>query len=112
MAVQVKEKPVEITPFSLKPEDETLPKLLLRNYRRYGDKRVAERRKDFGVWQEYTWKDVYEHVKWFSLGLVSMGLERGDRGEYRKARKRAATGAEARTCLKLTGRPVPAEAPA
>ena len=79
MAVKVKEEPAEVTPFSLKPEDETLPKLLLRNYRRYGDKRVAERRKDFGVWQEYTWKDVYEHVKWFSLGLVSMGLERGDR---------------------------------
>ncbi|MDP6099841.1 MAG: AMP-binding protein [Dehalococcoidia bacterium] len=53
--------------------------MLRRNFLRYGDKRVAERKKNFGIWEEYSWKDVYERSKCFSLGLVSMGLVRGDR---------------------------------
>ncbi len=59
--------------------EDTLPKLLRRNYQKYGDKKVAMREKDFGIWQEYTWKDYYEKVKYFSLGLISLGLERGDK---------------------------------
>lgn len=58
--------------------EDTLPKILRRNYLRYGDKKVAMRKKDLGIWKEYTWKDVYEHVKWVSLGLVSLGLQPGD----------------------------------
>ncbi len=61
------------------PDEDTLPKMLRRNFLRYGDKRVAMRKKDFGIWGEYSWKDVYEHTKYFSLGLMSMGLSRGDR---------------------------------
>ena len=61
------------------PEEDTLPKMLHRNFLRYGGGRIAERKKDFGIWEEYSWKDVYEHSKYFSLGLVSMGLVRGDR---------------------------------
>jgi len=34
--------------------------------------------KKFGVWQKYTWRDYYEAVKYFSLGMISLGLERGD----------------------------------
>lgn len=37
------------------------------------------RQKDRGIWQTYTWKDFYENVKFFSLGLISMGLKRGDK---------------------------------
>ena len=37
------------------------------------------RNKDLGIWQEYTWKDCYEKVKYFSLGLMSLGFEREDR---------------------------------
>ncbi len=59
--------------------DDTLPKLLVRNFRRWGDSRVALRKKDFGIWQDYTWKDYYEQVKYVCLGLVSLGLERGDK---------------------------------
>lgn len=59
--------------------EDTLPKLLKRNYERWGDKVVATRDKDFGIWQEYTWKYEYEQVKYFGLGLVSLGLELGDR---------------------------------
>jgi len=34
--------------------------------------------KKFGVWQKYSWYDYYENVKYFSLGLISLGLKRGD----------------------------------
>lgn len=56
-------------------ESDTLPKLLKQAYEKYKDKKVAVRRKDLGIWNEYTWKDYYENVKHFSLGLVSLGLE-------------------------------------
>ncbi|HEX76572.1 MAG TPA: long-chain fatty acid--CoA ligase [Dehalococcoidia bacterium] len=61
------------------PEEDTLPKLLRRNYERWGDRVVAIRDKDFGIWQEYTWKYEYEQVKYFGLGLLSLGLKPGDR---------------------------------
>lgn len=60
------------------PED-TLPKLLLRNYTSYGDRKIALRMKTFGIWKEYSWKDYYENVKYLSLGLVSLGFEQGDK---------------------------------
>lgn len=59
--------------------DETLPQLLQRNYERYSDKKVAMRKMDFGIWQRYTWKDYYENVKYFCLGLMSLGFDRGDK---------------------------------
>jgi len=34
--------------------------------------------KKFGVWQKYSWNDYYENVKYFSLGLIGLGLKRGD----------------------------------
>jgi long-chain acyl-CoA synthetase len=57
----------------------TLPKLLKRNFERWGDTEVAFRDKDYGIWNEYTWKDAYENVKYFSLGLISLGLGPGER---------------------------------
>ncbi len=60
-------------------EFDTLPKLLKRNYERWGDGEIAFRDKDYGIWNEYTWKDVYENVKTFSLGLISLGLKPGER---------------------------------
>ena len=58
---------------------DTMPKLLRYNCEKYGDGKIAMRHKDFGFWKEYTWKDCYEHVKYFSLGLISLGFKRGDR---------------------------------
>lgn len=58
---------------------DTLPKLLRRNYQKYGDKGVAMRRKEFGLWTEYSWKDYYEQVKYFGLGLLSLGFKKGDK---------------------------------
>lgn len=59
--------------------NDTFPKLLKLRYEQYGDRKVAMRKKDRGIWQAYTWKDYYEKVKYFSLGLISLGLEKGDR---------------------------------
>ena len=60
-------------------KEDTFPKLLLRNAERFGDRKVAMREKEFGIWQEFTWKEYHEHVKYFSLGLVSLGLSPGDK---------------------------------
>jgi long-chain acyl-CoA synthetase len=40
---------------------------------------VALREKEFGIWQSFTWADYLRHVREFSLGLVSLGLQRGDK---------------------------------
>jgi long-chain acyl-CoA synthetase len=34
----------------------SLPALLVRNARRFGDGRVAMREKEFGIWQSVTWR--------------------------------------------------------
>ncbi|MGI9238174.1 MAG: AMP-dependent synthetase/ligase [Woeseiaceae bacterium] len=39
---------------------------------------VALREKDFGIWNEYTWRDYGEKVRHCGLGLKALGLERGD----------------------------------
>ena len=57
---------------------DTLPKLVRSNYEKWGHG-YAMAVKNFGIWQRYTWKDYYEKVKYFSLGLISLGLEPGDR---------------------------------
>jgi len=60
-------------------DEDTLPKLLKRNYERWGANAVAIRDKDFGIWQEYSWEHEYEQVKYFGLGLISLGLKPGDK---------------------------------
>ena len=62
----------------LKTHD-TFPKLLSRNAKEFGDRKVAMREKEFGIWQEFSWKEYHEHVKYFSLGMVSLGLSPGDK---------------------------------
>jgi long-chain acyl-CoA synthetase len=58
---------------------DTLPKYFLARVKQYGDNKIAVRQKDFGIWQEYTWQEAYENVRDFTLGLASLGLERGNR---------------------------------
>lgn len=65
-------------PPPLDPDVDTLPKWLRKHYQEHPDQ-VAMRDKDRGIWQRYTWSEYYEKVKFFCLGLVSMGLERGDK---------------------------------
>jgi long-chain acyl-CoA synthetase len=57
----------------------TFPRLLERNAQRFGNRKVAMREKEFGIWQEFTWEEYREQVKYFSLGLVTLGLSRGDK---------------------------------
>ena len=55
----------------------TMPQLLKQNREKWAD-RVWMRKKEFGFWREYTWKEGYDKTKYFSLGLLSLGFDRGD----------------------------------
>ncbi len=37
------------------------------------------REKEFGIWRPITWKDYLENVRYLCLGMVSLGLKRGDK---------------------------------
>ena len=56
---------------------DTLPKLFRRNCEKYGA-RIAHREKDFGIWLAYSWADFYEHARLIGLGLLALGLKRGE----------------------------------
>jgi long-chain acyl-CoA synthetase len=56
----------------------TIPRLLVAKARQYGSGKVALREKEYGIWQEVTWQQYYEHVCALCLGLVDLGLRRGD----------------------------------
>ena len=55
----------------------TFPKLLIRNVAVRGS-RPAIRHKDLGIWQTWTWSQVLDEVRAFSVGLEELGLKRGD----------------------------------
>src|SRR3954447_13418585 len=56
---------------------DTYPKLLRLNAREHGGE-IALREKDFGLWRLFTWDDYQSRVRDFTLGLVELGLTRGD----------------------------------
>lgn len=58
---------------------DTLPKQFMHRVELYGAGKVAIRQKEFGIWQEFTWQDSSEQMRDLCLGLVSLGLQRGDR---------------------------------
>ena len=58
---------------SIIPKEDTLPKLLRKNFLIH-PRKDAMRVKDRGIWITYSWKDYYEKVKYFCLGLTSLGL--------------------------------------
>jgi long-chain acyl-CoA synthetase len=57
---------------------DTFPKLLIANSRAMG-RRIAVRHKDLGIWQSWTWEQVLDEVRAFSVGLEEIGLKRGDK---------------------------------
>src|ERR1043166_1453136 len=59
-------------------EADTCPKLLIHNAETFGS-RVAMRHKDLGIWQSWTWAEMLEEVRAFSVGLQEIGLKRGDK---------------------------------
>lgn len=62
-----------------RPEDlQSIPALLERNARRWGAL-PAYREKEFGIWQSWTWAETADEVRALALGLLVLGVERGDR---------------------------------
>lgn len=60
--------------FTSPTEDEnTVAKHFLKRVKELGNK-TAMRKKEYGIWAEYSWNQVYEHVSNFALGLISLGL--------------------------------------
>jgi long-chain acyl-CoA synthetase len=60
-------------------DPQTLPQYFLQKVDQYGPDKVALRQKEFGIWREFTWQDSYEQTKLFALGLIALGLQRGDK---------------------------------
>jgi long-chain acyl-CoA synthetase len=56
---------------------DTFPKLLVRNAKLFRG-RPAFRRKDFGIWQTWTWDEVLDEVRAYAVGLHRLGVKRGD----------------------------------
>jgi len=56
---------------------DTYPKLLRLNAREHGGE-IALREKDLGLWKLFTWSDYHRRVHDFALGMVELGLGRGD----------------------------------
>jgi long-chain acyl-CoA synthetase len=56
---------------------DTYPKILRLNAQEHGNE-IALREKDFGLWRLFTWNDYQTRVHDFALGMVELGLGRGD----------------------------------
>jgi long-chain acyl-CoA synthetase len=55
----------------------SVPALLRRNAKKYGG-HAAYREKEFGIWQSWTWIEAVVEVESMALGLLALGLNRGD----------------------------------
>ncbi|WP_137702652.1 AMP-binding protein [Marimonas lutisalis] len=56
---------------------ESIPALLLRNAKQFGDK-AAYREKEFGIWQSWTWAETEKEIEALALGLINLGVNEGD----------------------------------
>ncbi|NEW96037.1 long-chain fatty acid--CoA ligase [Rhodopseudomonas sp. BR0G17] len=56
---------------------DTFPKLLRLNAKEFGTE-IALREKDLGLWRVFTWADYQARVHDFALGMIELGLKRGD----------------------------------
>ncbi len=57
--------------------ENSIPALLQRNCEIRG-KRPANREKEFGIWQSWTWADVARETRQLALGLLELGVNPGD----------------------------------
>jgi long-chain acyl-CoA synthetase len=62
----------------MEAKNDTIPKLLRKSAQQF-DKKIALREKDLGVWHNITWHQYYENVKYFGLGMLTLGLKKGDK---------------------------------
>jgi long-chain acyl-CoA synthetase len=58
-------------------EFDTVPTLFYSQAMKYGN-RVALRRKEFGIWRDISWNEYLQNVKQIALGLIALGLKRGE----------------------------------
>ncbi|MEP0154197.1 long-chain fatty acid--CoA ligase [Pseudophaeobacter sp.] len=56
---------------------DTIPKLFQARCMALQD-RTAHREKDMGIWKSYSWTTYWEQSKWIGLGLLSLGMARGE----------------------------------
>jgi len=56
---------------------DTYPKMLRLNAKEHGNE-IALREKDLGLWRTLTWNDYQTRVHDFTLGMVELGIKRGD----------------------------------
>lgn len=56
---------------------ETLPQHFVHKAKTYPASKVALRQKEFGIWREFTWQESFEKAKFFGLGMIELGLQRG-----------------------------------
>jgi len=55
----------------------TIPQLIQENYHKRGWQ-VAMCVKKRGIWHKYCWQEYFENMKYFSLGMTSLGLQKED----------------------------------
>jgi long-chain acyl-CoA synthetase len=55
----------------------TFPKILRDNAQKYPSD-IAMREKEFGIWNEFTWCDYNDRVKWMALGMLELGVKAQD----------------------------------
>ena len=63
---------------SIEKKLDTIPKLLLDHAKQRGNS-PANRHKDLGIWQSWTWSEVAEEVRNLACGLAKLGFKRGDK---------------------------------
>lgn len=56
----------------------TFPQILAKQAERWGPERIAIREKAYGIWQPHTWQEYLNYVKHVALGLLAIGLKRGE----------------------------------
>ncbi|HEY8369481.1 MAG TPA: long-chain fatty acid--CoA ligase, partial [Thermodesulfobacteriota bacterium] len=59
--------------------DLTLPQILARRVREWGDGRAALREKDLGIWQETGWARFEQLARWTGMGFRALGLRPGEK---------------------------------
>lgn len=57
---------------------ETLPQYFLERVKNFPPTKVAVRQKELGIWREFSWPESYEQTQAFGLGMIQLGLQRGD----------------------------------
>ena len=56
---------------------DTLVKLFRERCAKLGQK-IAHREKDYGIWLSYSWSEFYNNARLIGLGLLALGLKRGE----------------------------------